>query len=245
MRGVPRRSPTTALSIAFVACIAVTGGACSSGNSVPRGRDGAADLASSSGGDTGTGGHLGGTGGGGSGTGGVGTGGTSSRTSAVDASTDSRTVKSGDPCRSQNDCMPAISLWLQCLAPGEFAGCGSCRGSTNECSTDADCAPDGGSAAGKQVCAAAASSYCYCTGVLICQPGCRTNADCSSGTACNAQHACQPTCTAGDGTCGADFACSSEGFCQQKSCTTDTDCSGACVKGKCYSTPGTCQPMVA
>lgn len=44
----------------------------------------------------------------------------------------------------------------------------------------------------------------------------------------------------GDGTCSVDFSCGADGFCGQTSCTTDAECSGACVKGLCYSTRGSC-----
>ena len=187
--------------------------------------------------ESGTGGYpgTGGKGSGGSSNGGAG------GTSAVDAPGDVRVVKVGDPCWSRSDC----PISMQCLAPGEFAGCGACRDSANQCSNDSDCVPDGGVATGKRICAAAPSSDCYCQNPLICQTGCRINSDCPSGQACNAQHTCVKSCTPGDSTCGANAECVSQGYCQQTTCTSNAECSGACVKGRCYSTSGTCQPLAA
>jgi len=114
-----------------------------------------------------------------------------------------------------------------------------------DCSTDADCVRDGGSTGGTMICDSAPSSYCYCYGAMICVVGCRTNADCSSGQACNPSHSCQNTCVAGDGKCPANFSCGASGFCQQNSCTSDSECSGFCVNGWCYQTLGTCEPIPA
>ena len=189
--------------------------------------------AASTGGVTGAGGARS-TGGSGSGSGG---------TMILDASAEVHNAKSGDLCRSQTDCGSAG--WLRCYAPGQFRGCGTCRTSTNLCVTDADCLPDGGGTSAKQICNVAPSSYCYCTGVQICQPGCRVDADCPSGSGCNAQHACQKTCVGGDGTCGPNFVCGSDGFCAQTRCTADSDCSGACVNGGCYGATGTCEMVPA
>jgi hypothetical protein len=46
-------------------------------------------------------------------------------------------------------------------------------------------------------------------------------------------------------TCPANFFCGASGFCQQNSCTSDSECSGFCVKGWCYQTRGTCEPIPA
>lgn len=48
------------------------------------------------------------------------------------------------------------------------------------------------------------------------------------------------------GTC-LDFTCGADGFCGRKSCSGDAVCSGACVKGRFYGTPGggcACTPSV-
>lgn len=217
--------------------ITSTGGGMSSGGMTGAGGTTSTAGTNGTGGAASTGG-VSGTGGARS-TGGSGSGGTM----ILDASAEVHNAKSGDPCRSQSDCGSAG--WLRCYAPGQFRGCGACRTSPNLCATDADCLPDGGGTSAKQICNFAPSSYCYCTGVQICQPGCRVDADCPSGSGCNAQHACQKTCVAGDVTCGPNFVCGSDGFCAQTRCTADSDCSGACVNGGCYSATGTCEMVPA
>jgi hypothetical protein len=150
----------------------------------------------------------------------------------------------GSPCESNNDC--GSSTFLFCLAPGESRGCGTCRQAQSTCSSDTDCgSPDGGVAVAHMICDAAPSSQCYCSSTYICQIGCRTKSDCAAGQGCNAHHQCQDTCTPGAATCPANFSCSADGFCIQDSCTDDSQCSGACVKGSCYSTRGTCEPRAA
>jgi len=197
--------------------------------------------ARSTGGATSSGGSSASGGSGGKG-GAGGSGGTSS-TGAPDASADKPRATMGTPCRSQDDCGPPGGMFLMCLAPGESSGCGTCRMGPGDCSTDADCVRDGGSTGGTMICDSAPSSYCYCYGAMICVVGCRTNADCSSGQACNPSHSCQNTCVAGGGTCPANYSCGASGFCQQNSCTSDSECSGFCVNGWCHQTLGTCEPI--
>ena len=116
---------------------------------------------------------------------------------------------------------------------------------TGDCSTDSDCVGDGGSTAGTMICAPAPRSDCYCNGAMFCVPGCRTNAHCGPGQACNSSHSCQNTCVAGDGTCPLNYSCGASGFCEQKSCKSESECSGFCVNGLCYQTRGTCEPAAA
>lgn len=152
---------------------------------------------------------------------------------------------SGSPCRSNDQCGPSGAL--TCLAPGEFAGCGNCRQGQSTCEADTDCAGgfDAGAAGAPMICEFAPNTDCYCTGVKICQLGCRTKSDCGPGQGCNALHFCQNTCTPGAAFCPANSACGENGFCIQKTCTSDSQCAGACVKGRCYDTPGTCQSRPA
>ena len=208
------------------------------------GVDAAADAtggATSAGGATSSGGSSA-SGGSGGKRGAGGSGGTSS-TGVPDASADKPRATMGTPCSSQDDCGPPGGMFLMCLAPGESSGCGICQMGPGDCSTDADCVRDGGSTGGTMICDSAPSSYCYCYGAMICVVGCRTNADCSSGQACNPSHSCQNTCVAGDGKCPANFSCGASGFCQQNSCTSDSECSGFCVNGWCHQTLGTCEPI--
>ncbi len=194
---------------------------------------------------SGAGGAAGAGSGGATNTGGVtGKGGITGKggTTSADAAADTA-PKMGTPCRSQSDCGSA-STFLYCRAPGEPYGCGTCQQGQSTCAADADCPPDGGVTAAKQICETAPSTDCYCSPIKLCVVGCRSNTDCGTG-GCNSQHACQPTCVPGDGTCITDYACGADGFCQQKACTTDAECSVACVKGKCYGSLGSCQPPAA
>jgi len=150
------------------------------------------------------------------------------------------TPVSGSPCHANNDC-GNIGI-LECRAPGEFLGCGACRQGQSACATDTDCAAarDGGAAVAHMICDLAPSTDCYCSSVKTCQPGCRTPSDCSAGQDCNALHRCQNTCTPGPAACPANYVCSG-GFCTQNTCTDDSQCSGACVKGRCYGSAGVCE----
>ena len=178
------------------------------------------------GGAGGTGGGAGGNGGGGAaGSGGAaGTGGASSRGGAG-----GQTPMPGTPCSTNQDCGPGFAL--TCRAPGEFLGCGTCRQGTSNCGSDADCAADAGTSGGKLICDPMPSTSCFCSDPFICVAGCRAKSDCPSKQGCNRRHQCQNSCVPGDGTCPVDFSCGAEGFCGQTSCTTDAECSGACVKG--------------
>ena len=82
---------------------------------------------------------------------------------------------------------------------------------------------------------------CWCSTKKYCVLGCRTNADCASGQACNAINRCENTCVSGDGTCLVDFTCSASGFCRRDSCQRDGQCSAFCVNGGCYQSRGVCQ----
>jgi hypothetical protein len=203
-----------------------------------------------SGGDSGAGGSGSGGGTGSGGAGGVGSGGAGGVNgggagggSGIDASVDKPKPGMGTPCESQDDC--GTTTLLFCRTPGDPYGCGTCQRAVAECSSDADCAPDGG-ATTKRICEIPPSSLCYCSPVKVCIVGCRTNADCGVGQGCNEAHSCEKTCAAAaDGGCSLDFACSASGFCRRRACTTDSQCSAACVNGACYNTRGACQPPAA
>lgn len=204
--------------------------------------------ATGAGGQPGSGGAIGTGGvpgkGGATGTGGAsGKGGTTGTTS-VDASFEARSPRMGDPCESQSDCGPNPTA-LYCVAPGEPRGCGICLNPANPCTSDAECVPDGGSGGDTKICDAPPADLCFCRLVKICVAGCRSNSDCASGMACDTQHTCQKACVAGDTSCPVDYACGSSGICVRKACTSNAECSAACVKGACYSSRGTCQGTVA
>jgi len=145
----------------------------------------------------------------------------------------------GTPCSNDRDC-GGNDPFFRCWAPGEFMGCGTCSPDGANCSSDTDCTVAMGSSL-VAICDQAPSTVCYCRAVKICQAGCRARSDCPPGQGCNLSHQCQTTCgPSEDGTCPVDFSCGADGFCGRTSCTTDAGCSGACVKGACYSTPGSC-----
>jgi hypothetical protein len=208
----------------------VTGGGGASGGGVT-GSGGAAGTAGASGGRGGAGAGGGGvTGSGGA----AGTGGASGGRGGAGGGM----PLPGTPCSTNQDCGPGFTL--TCRAPGEFLGCGTCRQGSGNCGSDTDCAADAGTTGGKLICEPAPSSSCFCPNPSICQAGCRAKSDCPSNQGCNRLHHCQNTCVPGDGTCPVDFSCGADGFCAQTSCTTDAECSGACVKGLCYSSRGSC-----
>ncbi len=219
------------------------GGASGHGSGGVTGDGGAAGTGSggaTGGGAAGTGGGAGGKGGGASGGGAAGsggaagTGGASSRGGAG-----GQTPVPGTPCSTNQDCGPGFGL--TCRAPGESLGCGACRQGQGDCGSDTDCAADAGTSGGKLICDPAPSTSCFCSSTFICVAGCRAKSDCPSNQDCNRRHQCQNSCVPGDGTCPVNFSCGTDGFCGQTSCTTDAECSGACVKGLCYSTRGSCE----
>jgi len=145
----------------------------------------------------------------------------------------------GTPCSNHEDCR-GNQPFLMCWAPGEFMGCGDCGWGQSDCLTDADCLVYVTASSGPLICDPAPADICSCRAVKICQRGCRAKSDCPSGQGCTLGHQCQNTCVPGDGTCPVDFSCGADGFCARTSCTTDAECSGACVKGACYGRPGVC-----
>ncbi|MGB8299406.1 MAG: hypothetical protein WCG85_28585 [Polyangia bacterium] len=220
---------------------------CVSGQCMTFVMPGSADAAAAdaTGGATGAGGST--SSGGSSASGGSGgKGGTSgsggmSSTGAPDASADKPLASVGTPCSSQDDCEPYSGMMLACNAPGESSSCGICE--ETGCANDADCVHDGGSTAGTMICSPVANAGCVCFGTKACALGCRINLDCGPGQGCNPFNSCQKTCVAGDGTCPVNYSCDASGFCQQKLCTSDSECSGFCVNGVCYGVRGTCEPI--
>ena len=218
-----------------------TGGTSGAGGTTQTGGTAGAGGTTSSGGATSSGGSPASGGSGGKG-GAGGSGGTSS-TGGPDASADKPAATWGTPCSSQDDCEPSPGMYLTCHTPGESSGCPVCRTGPSDCSIDADCVRDGGSTTGTMICELRTSGACYCPPAMFCVVGCRTNADCGPGQGCNQVHRCENTCVAGDGTCPVNSSCDTSGFCRQKSCTSDSECSGFCVNGWCYQARGTCAPI--
>jgi hypothetical protein len=191
------------------------------------------DGAAGAGGTTGSGGRAAGTGGGAAGSGGTGgKGGSGSGSGGAPVV--------GTPCSKNQECGSGFAL--MCRAPGEFLGCGACQQGRSNCASDTDCAADAGtSGGGRPICDPGPNTNCFCPGTRICLTGCRDKSDCPPGQNCNYNHQCQNTCVPGDGSCPVDFTCGTDGFCGRTLCTGDAECSGACVKGFCYSTRGSCE----
>lgn len=146
-------------------------------------------------------------------------------------------------CRADEDCGAAFE---QCLAPGEFGGCGICMVPEALCASDADC-EDG------DICFTY-RPLCSCGGdASECRPRC-TDGSCDEDESCDASSGrCAPTaCTAGY-LCPAHTACapSSERAdahgCERATCEADSDCAcgGGCVDGACYDALGMCSPIPA
>ncbi|HVV51374.1 MAG TPA: hypothetical protein VHO06_17015 [Polyangia bacterium] len=127
-----------------------------------------------------------------------------------------------------------------CTLPGQSACGGACPTVTHPCSVDSDCAGD---AAAPQICVV---EPCVCGPTNMgCLAGCLHDADCAQGESCGADHHCAPTaCGGGAPSCPTDFACGAGGTCARKRCTSDGECSSACVEGQCYDRPGSCQLAV-
>jgi hypothetical protein len=137
----------------------------------------------------------------------------------------------GGPCWASSDCGFGI-----CAAPGQQVCGGICVKDPPSCTVDSDCAAIDASWSGPSICG---PLTCPCGATTGCQPGCSTDADCATGQGCGSDHHCAATACAADAACPVDFTCTS-GHCARKTCTSDSDCSNACVEGGCYSTPGTC-----
>jgi hypothetical protein len=215
-----------------------TGGASSSGGVTSAGGVLTSGVSSGTGG---TGGGVGSDGGGTSG----GPDGSVGSTGAPDASADKPPVMAGASCGSDDDCATPLQ-YLLCYSPGAPRGsagavCYACEG-PSDCASDADCVRDGGSPTGTMICDVWADARCtpFCSKTKFCVPGCRIDADCASGQACNERKSCEKTCVSYGGTCPVDFTCNASGFCRRILCKSDSDCSAFCVNGACYDTRGAC-----
>lgn len=156
----------------------------------------------------------------------------------LDASSHGGAGGIGGPCWASIDC----ALDGTCAAPGQQICGGGCAGGSPACQVDSDCAALDAAVQGPLICDPV---QCSCGAHKQCQFGCGGNTDCDLGDTCGSDHRCTPTsCGPTTGSCPVDFACAA-GFCGRKTCTTDTECSNACVLGHCYSSPGTCKPNTA
>lgn len=129
---------------------------------------------------------------------------------------------------------------LRCLAPLESPGCGTCRrpDPMELCQRDAECKARGATL----ICQ---PGVCVCSGESVCVAGCTGPAECPEGTLCSAGNRCEPRPCALPQDCPASFRCTAVdggagARCERRPCQRSSECSGYCVKGLCYDTPGTC-----
>ena len=142
-------------------------------------------------------------------------------------------------CRDSNECQQGGG---RCLAPGAFPGCGPTPApvpTLDRCQVDTDCRSRGEDF----ICTPVDPRTCEIG--LVCVAGCKTDADCAVGEACDPTHRCAPRPCASDTDCPPLFACSDlpEGQrgCYRRTCVTDPDCIGGfCVTGSCYDQLGAC-----
>jgi hypothetical protein len=140
----------------------------------------------------------------------------------------------GSKCRTGADCLSDEV----CFAPGQVLCGGPCTRVTTSCTADSDCATDAG------VPLICDQDPCACGAQPPrCLPGCTSDVDCGDGMTCGTNHHCLLIgCGAGKPACPTNFSCdnSQSAVCVRTICATDSQCSGACVAGQCYATPGQC-----
>ncbi|MGK3959626.1 hypothetical protein WMF38_42100 [Sorangium sp. So ce118] len=150
-------------------------------------------------------------------------------------------------CRVGEDCSNNTCNRVSdavCYEVGGRAGCGS----------DEDCAgvdgASGGGGAGAGGGGAGAPVICElphftCPPPLqtrhTCVRGCETDADCPSTLACAPDHRCRAKSCAADAACPKNHVCDTTGgACTRTACSSDAECEGYCVLGRCEEQPGIC-----
>jgi len=141
-------------------------------------------------------------------------------------------------CRGNADCTDTFARY--CIQPSQAAATGvpvTCNPVDKPgCASDSDCPSDGGS----MICDI--DPITCSPPVKTCIAGCTSASDCKEGEDCAAHHCVALSCQHVED-CPANFDCVN-GQCARRSCTTDAPCTGYCVVGSCYSTPGTCMQPV-
>ena len=191
-----------------------------------------------------------------------GSGGSGGSSSSSSSSSSGSGLADGE-CRTDDDC--DTENWESCFYPGA-PNCGACWGGDHPCSSDEECEPQLGPG---YVCGPLEPGPCIC-GDGDCIPACTGDGDCATlaeecGTdghctlrTCSVDGDCgNPAvrCAPGgncvvfecdtDGECDGNFECTDTYQCHRKTCTSDAECEGYCVKSSCFDTPGTCQEMAA
>jgi len=185
-------------------------------------------AAGTTGGQSGRGGSTGGaagTGGGQAGSGGTG----GARDAGADHTTDGGR---GAPCWQWSDCVIITSFGNVgfCQAPDDrTTACGAVI--PNSCDADSQCA--------NLVCQQGRP----CASGAMCSVLCTTAAPCPYHWTCKSDGHCQPPSCAAGGACLPDDICFTDGSCRPRGCTADSECSVACVNGRCYDRPGTCESV--
>jgi hypothetical protein len=128
-------------------------------------------------------------------------------------------------CRTSKDCEAQGLPNGECEHP-EF-GCTMSSCPFVGCGDDADCS---------------ANQRCFVcwNGCGVCVDACTGDADCRTGTTCDATGHCVRKPCSSDAECSPNFTCS-QGSCARRSCTKDADCGDYCYQEFCVETLGVCE----
>lgn len=138
---------------------------------------------------------------------------------------------SGGCCRDDVDCTATQEF---CAPPGTAPGCGVCFMDPGDCTTDAECEARGAGMICEPI-------TCACFDQRSCVPGCTDDSTCAEGETCDvAAGRCVATPCTTAAQCPTDFSCATDA-CARTTCTTDAECDGFCVLGRCYPSSGECQ----
>jgi len=145
----------------------------------------------------------------------------------------------GGPCSVDSDCYfdgspPALLCWSGQSIGSGYLQCAYFN--TTNCQQDSDCSDAGPG----EVCQ---PTTLACSGTQ-CGPKCTSASDCLAtsppgGLACLTTGHCGPIACSRSGDCPVNYTCDAD-RCVVKSCTSDSECSVACVDGLCAAQAGVC-----